>query len=535
MLSSKEIRQKFLEYFEKNGHTFIPSSSLIPDDPSVLLTTAGMQQFKPYFTGKLDPLKDFGNKNVASIQKSFRTSDVDEVGDETHLTFFEMLGNFSFGGYDQKKAIEYAHEFITKDLGLKIDYVTIFGGDENILPDLKSRETWEKLVDPQKIKVLIKKEGRENNFWGPTGIEGPCGPTTEIYLKSVEIWNIVFNQFFFPGSREELLSGNSNKELKKTEPLGIDTGMGFERLVTIVQDKKSVFETDLFAPIMDSIPARDEKIKRILADHIRASVFLISDGVLPSNRDQGYILRRLLRRAIRFAQMEGLDPLFYTSIVDKIVELYGPFYKEVLPRHHNILEVINQENAKFSRALDNGLKAFENYAKDKKITAKEVFDLYQSYGFPIELTEELAKEKRIHIDKKELENALLAHREVSKAGAEKKFGGHGLILNTGELKVGSEEELDRVLRLHTATHLLQAALRVVLGPEVKQAGSDISAERTRFDFNFPRKLTPEEIKQVEGLVNQKIKENLPVSFKEMPKAEAEKTGALHFFSAKGGS
>ena len=532
MLSSKEIRQKFLEYFEKNGHTFIPSSSLIPDDPSVLLTTAGMQQFKPYFTGKLDPLKDFGNKNIASIQKSFRTSDVDEVGDETHLTFFEMLGNFSFGGYDQKKAIEYAHEFITKDLGLKIDYVTIFGGDDSIPPDLKSRETWEKLVDPQKIKVLIKKEGRENNFWGPTGIEGPCGPTTEIYLKSVEIWNIVFNQFFFPGSREELLSGNSNKELKKTESLGIDTGMGFERLVTIVQDKKSVFETDLFAPIMDSIPARDEKIKRILADHIRASVFLISDGVLPSNRDQGYILRRLLRRAIRFAQMENLDPIFYTPIVDKIVELYGPFYKEVSQRHHNILEVINQENTKFSRALDNGLKAFENYAKDKKITAKEVFDLYQNYGFPIELTEELAKEKGIHIDKKELENALLAHREVSKAGAEKKFGGHGLILNTGELKAGSEDELDKVLRLHTVTHLLQAALRNILGPEVKQAGSDITAERTRFDFNFPRKLTPEEIKQVEDLVNQKIKENLPVSFKEMPKEEAEKTGALYFFKEK---
>ena len=261
MLNSKEIRQKFLEYFEKNGHVIVPSFSLIPHDPSVLLTTAGMQQFKPYFTGKLDPLKDFGSKNVASIQKSFRTSDVDEVGDETHLTFFEMLGNFSFGGYDQKKAIEYAHEFITKVLSLKIDYITIFGGDDSIPPDLKSRETWEKLVDPQKIKVLIEKKGRENNFWGPTGIEGPCGPTTEIYLNSalrqtegkppLEVWNIVFNQFFFPGSREELLSGNSKKELKKIEPLGIDTGMGFERLVTIVQEKKSIFETDLFAPIMD--------------------------------------------------------------------------------------------------------------------------------------------------------------------------------------------------------------------------------------------------------------------------------------------
>jgi alanyl-tRNA synthetase len=291
-MQSSEIRQKFLNFFQAKGHSIVPSSSLLPDDPSVLLTTAGMQQFKPYFTGEGDPVKDFGSKNTVSIQKCFRTSDIEEVGDERHLTFFEMLGNFSFGGYWKPEAITYAHEFITKELNLQISYVTIFKGSDVVPKDLESKEIWNSLGIQD-----VREEGIDDVFWGPTGNSGPCGPTTEIYCKNaegkdIEIWNIVFNEFMCSGSREDLLAGKAN--LTSLAIKGIDTGMGLERLVMVVQGKENVFETDLFSKIIALLPADwSEKKKRIFADHGRATAFLIVDGVRPSNKGAGYILREL--------------------------------------------------------------------------------------------------------------------------------------------------------------------------------------------------------------------------------------------------
>lgn len=543
MLTSAEIRQKFLEFMKERGHAVVPSSSLIPTDNSVLLTTAGMQQFKPYYTGEADPIKDFGSKNTASIQKSFRTSDIDEVGDETHLTFFEMLGNFSFGGYFKEEAISLAHEFITKVLGLKISFVSIFEGLESVgVPkDDESKMIWLKL-DPN---LVVKEEGMADVFWGPTGSSGPCGPTTEIYCKNVtgedvEIWNLVFNQYFFAGSRDELLSGISGKKLESLKVSGVDTGMGLERLAMISQNTISIFETDLFKPLLDALPKEmPERIKRIFADHARAAVFLISDGVLPSNKGAGYILRRLLRRAMvhghLFATREEVtggmigSTHYLTELVTNIVQNYVEFYPEL--KKEAILSVVLAEDEKFHKTMHLGLKELGKLTLET-LDAKSAFKLYESYGLPYEVIKELDPNKAKKLTREGFEEEFKKHQEISRAGLEKKFGGHGLILDTGELKAGNEEELKIVTRLHTATHMLHRALREVLGSEVHQAGSDITAERTRFDFTFPRKLTPEEIKKIEMLVNEKIKEDLPMQKQVLPKAEAEKTGALYFFKEK---
>ena len=536
-MQSKEIRKKFLEFFKERGHAIVPSSSLIPDDPSVLLTTAGMQQFKKYYTGELDAMKDFGSRNAASIQKSFRTSDIDEVGDDTHLTFFEMLGNFSFGGYFKQEAIKYAHEFITEEMGLKISCVTIFKGNKQagVPKDEESKEIWNSLDH----SIEVREEGMEDIFWGPTGSSGPCGPTTEIYCKNangkdVEIWNIVFNEFFCSGSREKLLTGEAKLAPLKTK--GIDTGMGFERLVMISQSKKSIFETDLFTSLVGGrsdtpIDEADSLSSewRVMLDHSRAIAFLIADGVRPSNKDAGYVLRRLMRRIIvRESSSQGR---IYRAedVIQKVIDYYGDFYKELLAEKHNIEEVFAEESKKFERTVNNGLREL---GKLPVVDAATAFKLYESYGLPYEVIKDLGGEKVKGLKREEFDEEFKKHQEKSHAGAEKKFGGHGLILDTGELKAGNEEDMKKVLRLHTATHLLQAALREVLGNEVHQMGSDITPERTRFDFSFSRKMTPEEIKTTEIIVNEKIKEDIPVQFKEMAKAEAEKIGALHFFKEK---
>ena len=537
-MESAEIRKKFRTFFEKNGHKWVASSSLVPDDPSVLLTTAGMQQFKKYYTGERDAMKDFGSKNTASIQKSFRTSDIDEVGDETHLTFFEMMGNFSFGGYWKKEAIGLAHEFITKELGLAVSYVTVFNGSDAVPKDKESMDIWNSLG----VKD-IREEGMEDVFWGPTGTSGPCGPTTEIYCKNtdgkdVEIWNIVFNEFLCSGSREELLTGRAKLTPLKTK--GIDTGMGLERLAMISQEKKNIFETDLFKQfinlLQESAPdimgdrkfdmkkmVISDPVKRVIVDHARGVVFLITDGVLPSNKDAGYILRRLMRRYI--FRMYSIGDYF--EPLKRIAVFYKAFYSEL--DYKKIESVFLAELSKFEKTLTVGLG--ELY-KMTSIDSVSAFNLYQSYGLPYEVIKDYAGNKAKNLNREDFDKEFAKHQKTSRAGAEKKFGGHGLILDTGELKAGNEDELKKVLRLHTATHLLQGALREVLGPEVHQMGSDITPERTRFDFGFPRKMTPDEVKKVEEVVNQKIKEDMQVGFKEMPKAEAEKLGALHFFKEK---
>jgi len=528
-MTSSELREKFLEYFEKNGHTRVPSSSLLPDDPSVLLTTAGMQQFKPYYTGEADPFKSphptlggkpLGSNNTVSAQKSFRTSDIEEVGDESHLTFFEMLGNFSFGGYFKKDAIRYAKEFLDS-INIEIDYVTVFQGDNDVLKDVESSKIWEKYGFSEE-KENLKYENREENFWGPTGSEGPCGPTTEIYAGGVEIWNIVFNEYYC----------HVDGKLERLKTPGVDTGLGLERLAMVSQGKNNIFETDLFQPIFNAIieVQGDKPVEklRIITDHLRAAAFLIADGIRPSNTERGYILRRLIRRAMvthyKFIGAD-LDPQFYIKPVQAIITLYGkegPY--EELKQSDEILDTFQQETERFSKSLERGMKELE---KVSTLSGKQAFDLYQSFGLPPEITYEQQS-----FDWEEFNRAQEEHLKISAAGSEKKFGGHGLVLDTGELKAATQEEVKIVTRLHTATHLLQSALRKVLGEDVHQAGSDITAERTRFDFTFDRKLTDEEVKQVEDLVNKAIQDDLLVKYEELPYEEAIKTNALHFAKEK---
>jgi alanyl-tRNA synthetase len=490
-MDSNEIRQRFLKFFLERGHKIVPSSSLVPEnDPSVLFTTAGMQQFKPYYTAPENADKDFGLRNIVTVQKCIRTGDIEEVGDDTHLTFFEMLGNFSFGGYGRREAIQYAHDFITKELGLDISYVTFYKGEGVVPRDDESRKIWE---------ILGVKNVREDGsdvFWGPTGNEGPCGPTTEIYCKNaegkdVEIWNIVFNEYFCDGSRENLDKGNAN--LKKLDILGIDTGMGLERLVTVVQKKQSVYETDLFA---------NEKTKeeRVIADHVKASLFMITDGMLPSNTGAGYILRRLIRRAVRFSK----KPL--SQEIENIKKIYKGVY--VLDDKN---EIAKEEN-RFRITLERGLKEFEK--------GIDPFILFTTYGFPIELTVELAKEKGMQIDVEDFNKKMTEHQKLSQTSS------------AGMFKGGLVNHNEKTIKLHTAHHLLLAALQEIVDKNIKQRGSNITEERLRMDFLCDHKLTDDEKVRVEVWVNEKIKEGLDVIHREMPLAEAEQLGAEMEFGAK---
>jgi len=490
-MESSEIRSKFLKFFETRGHKIIPSSSLVPEnDPSVLFTTAGMQQFKKYYTHPKDAEKDFDGLNVATVQKCIRTGDIEEVGDSSHLTFFEMLGNFSFGGYGRREAIQYAYDFIVKELSLEISYVTFYKGSKNVLRDEESEKIW------KEIGVKNIKEEGEDVFWGPTGDSGPCGPTTEIYCKNadgedVEIWNIVFNEYFCDGSREKLDKGEIT--LKKLDILGVDTGMGFERLVSIVQKKKSVYETDLF---------NNEKTKeeRIIADHVKAALIIISDGVLPSNTGRGYVLRRLIRRVARFSK----------ESVDKIIERNKEIYKNIYLLDDK--EEIKKEEDKFRETLERGLKEFEK--------GTDPFILATTYGFPIELTEELAKEKRIKINRENFDKKMTEHQKLSQTAS------------VGMFKGGLANHNEKTIKLHTAHHLLLAGLQAVVDKNIKQKGSNITEERLRMDFLCDHKLTDEEKKKVEDFVNEKIKDKLDVVRREMPLSEAEKIGAEMEFGAK---
>ncbi len=508
-MTHQEIREKFLDFFAARDHATVPSSSLLPTDPSVLFTTAGMQQFKSYYTGTADAMHDFNSLNTASIQKCVRTSDIDEVGDATHLTFFEMLGNFSFGGYFKEKAIQYAYEFVTKEMGLTIDYVSVFGGEGDVPADTESEDIWKKLD----ASLTVKKFGRADNFWGPTGDEGPCGPTTEIYVNGVEIWNVVFNQYY----------QEKDTRLRLLETPGIDTGMGLERLATVVQKVPSVFETDLLAPVIAAIPdALGERTRRIIADHCRTSAFLITDGVRPSNKEQGYVLRRLLRRMLVHLGTADVRAPF-SAVIANYLSIYPELDETV------ILGVVQEEQAKFSKTVKQGLRELEKVAS---LDAASAFRLYESYGVPYELIKDIAGEKAVGLTREDFDAKFREHQEKSRAGTEKKFGGHGLLLDTGELKAADEKELAIVTRLHTATHLLQAALRSVLGNEISQAGSDITAERLRFDFTFSRKMTEDEIKRIEDIINDVVSRDLEVTKVTLPQEEALKTGALHFFKIK---
>jgi len=568
-MESTEIRKRFLEFFQKRGHKILPSSSLVPleigNTQNVLFTTAGMQQFKSYYGAPENAIKDFGIKNVTTSQKCVRTGDIDEVGDNTHCTFFEMLGNFSFGGYGRKEAIEYAFEFITKELGLEISYVTYYKGEGIVPKDEESKNIWKSLGISD-----IREDGKDV-FWGPTGLSGPCGPTTEIYCKNangedVEIWNIVFNEYFCDGSREQLDKGEA--KLTKSEILGIDTGMGFERLLATVQNKKSIYETDLFSLIFKNInllrnysnigsgfdiyahesdPDYHEKVKviRIIADHIRTSVFMIADGVVPSNNQRGYILRRLLRRAIRYSNILDFKNNSLFPIAEAVILKYKEIYIELEKHLDAIKEEIIKEEIKFKETLEKGtrflLSEIEQRNKNKnrkaeieggvfKITndnfnGKWFASFYQTYGYPFELAIEELLHKGIKFEnldklKNDFNTEMEKHQKLSQTAS------------AGMFKGGLANHNEKTVRLHTAHHLLLASLQEMFGKEVKQRGSNITEERLRMDFTFDRKLTDEEKKKLENSVNEKIKQHLNVICREMPLAEAEKLGAEMEFGAK---
>lgn len=516
-MTSNQIREKFLKFFEEKGHSVIPSASLIPEnDNSVLFTTAGMQPLVPYLLGK----EHSKGLRLASAQKCLRTGDIDDIGDNRHLTFFEMLGNWSLGDYFKEESIAWSFEFLTsKEKGLGLDasrlYVTCFEGDESAPRDEESKNIWIKAGVPENRIYFL---GKEDNWWGP-GENGPCGPDTEIFYdvtgkcgdlsqddflraqkeeKVIEIWNNVFMEY----------ESKDGKVAGKLAQKNVDTGMGLERITAVINGKDNVYDTDCFDYIFSQIPEAPEKSKRVIGDHIRASCFLISDGVIPGNTDRAYILRRLLRGAIRHAKKSGLETI--SSLVDSICEKYKGVYE--LNSEH-IKSVIQAEENKFLNTLEKGLKEFEKGERD-------AFLLFTSYGFPVEMTTELAKEKGESIDLDLFNQKMKEHQDKSRAGGEQKFKG------------GLAGTSDAIVKLHTAHHLLLAALQKVLGPAVKQRGSNITEERLRIDFSFDRKMTDEEKAEVEKLVNEAIEKDYKVIKREMPKEKAEQIGAEMEFGAK---
>ena len=537
-MNRTELIKKYIDFFKKKGHVEIPNASLIPaNDPTVLFTTAGMHPLVPYLLGQKHPL----GKRLVNVQRCIRTGDIEEVGDTTHHTFFEMLGNWALGDYWKSEAIGFSYEFLTKVL--KLDEgriaVTCFGGDKRVpslLVDKEAADIWLSVGMPQNRIAFLQGGVFESkkNWWGPAGKTGPCGPDTEMFywrpMKKnapktfdpddnnwVEIWNDVLMQY----------EKNETGEYLSARQKNIDTGMGVERTLAVLAGFEDNYLTDSFLPIIKHIEktsgkkyGQDKEITksmRIIADHIKASVFIIADGVLPSNSEQGYVLRRLVRRAVRHGRNLGLH-LFTKKIAESVFVIYKDY--DILKNKEKILNELVKEEEKFLETLEKGMKVFEKLKEQKKISGKDAFLLYQSYGFPLEMTEELAREKKFVVDREGFYAEEKKHQELSRTAAEGKF------------KSGLADSSIETTRLHTATHLLNEALRKILGNDVKQRGSNITPERLRFDFSFDRKLTNEEIKKVEDLVNKKIHEGLTVVSEEMSLEKAFKEGAQAEFGHK---
>jgi alanyl-tRNA synthetase len=578
-MTAKGLRDKYLKFFQAKGHTIIPSASLVPreTDASTLFTTAGMHPLVPYLLGEEHP----GGKRVASVQKCVRTADIDEVGDNRHLTFFEMMGNWSFGDYFKKEAIEWSYEFLTeKKAGLGLDpsrlYVTVFKGEGNIPRDEESIGIWQEVFSKNKLSngtagedEMIKDDvriiplGTADNFW-IAGSVGPCGGDTEMFYDTrpqegkmegkfadlvacgriIEIWNNVFMEW----------SKQADGTIEKLAQHNVDTGMGVERTLAVLAGQENVFETELFKPVFAKIAEmsgkeydENEDVKksfRVIADHIKANTFMIADGVIPSNVQRGYVLRRLIRRAIRYAQGIGLkEGGFSQDLSAEVVKMYGGFYEEMKTKEKDIQRVLLEEENKFRNTLETGLKEFNKVIKDyvlakeggapatgtdetikvvKELPGSVVFNLYTTFGFPIELTREIAKEKGLTIDEKGFQTELEKHQTLSRTAS------------AGAFKGGLQSQDENTARLHTATHLLLAALRTVLGDRVYQKGSNITSERLRFDFSHPTKMTPEQIAKVEELVNGAIEANMEVVREEMTLDEAREKEAMGVFGAKYG-
>ncbi|MEK7178727.1 MAG: alanine--tRNA ligase, partial [Patescibacteria group bacterium] len=534
-MRSEEIRKRFLEFFKKRGHAIIPSAPLVPEnDPSVLFTTAGMQPLVPYLLGEKHPAGD----TLANVQKCVRTQDIEEVGDKTHDTFFEMLGNWSLGSYFKKEAIRWSYEFLTskeEGLGLAPErlYVTVFGGNKDAPKDTESFEIWKSIGVPENHIFFMEGELAEKNWWGP-GSDGPCGPDTEMFydvvgglsFKSldeflaadanqeiVEIWNDVFMEY----------EKRDGKVIGKLKQKNVDTGAGLERLAMVMQGKDNIFDTDLFSGLMKEISemASSDSIraKRIIADHIRTAVFIIGDGVVPSNTDRGYILRRLLRRAVRYSDVLGIKKEFLPALASEVVQKYREVYPNLLRKSEEIQQEIAKEEEKFRRTLAKGEKEFEKFSR-VGISGADAFMLFSTYGFPIEMTTEMAEEKGIAVDVLGFAEEMKKHQELSRIGAEKKFKGG--LADTGE----------ETTRLHTATHLMLAGLRKYLGDHVHQAGSNITTERTRFDFTHPEKVSREILDKVEAYVNEAAAKRCNIIVRQVPKEQAKKEGVEGSFWVK---
>ena len=434
------------------------------------------------------------------------------------MTFFQMLGHFSFGDYFKKETIEWTYELLTQVFGVSKDRISasVFAGDDKIPFDTESYNAWSKFLTPDKIK----KGPREDNVWGPAGPEGPCGAANEVYVDDLEVATLVFMEYF----------ADKNGGLAPLPQKGVDVGWGFERIVKITQNVKTIFDIDILRPFMELLPdTLPERKKRIIIDHLRASMFLLSDGVRPSNKEAGYVLRRLMRRLFVYEYQANIVWSVVEGILHDMIHEYGEMYHELFSNSSFISGELLTEREKFLKTLEAGVEFLK---KMDEIDSHSAFKLYETYGIPFEIIKEFGAERAQKLDRAEFDEEFRKHQEISRAGIEKKFGGHGMILDTGELKAADEEELKKVTRLHTATHLLQAALRKILGDTVRQAGSDITAERARFDFSFERKLSDEERKKVEDTVNWAISSKFDVQMKEMPYEEAIKAGSLHFFKEK---
>lgn len=530
-----ELREKYLKFFEAHGHKIIPSAPLIPEnDPSVLFTTAGMQPLVPYLLGEKHP----EGVRLTDYQKCIRTNDIDEVGDNRHLTYFEMLGNWSLGDYFKEEAIAMSFEFLTKELGIPVERlsVTCFAGDEDAPRDLVAYEAWKKAGIPEERIYFY---GKDDNWW-IAGEEGPCGADTEMFLdtgkpacspecqpscdcgKYVEIWNNVFMEFY----------KHKDGTYTKLEQQNVDTGLGLERVNMLLQGKETPYDTEIFAPIMEQLAklAKVENIasRRIVAEHLRSSMMIIADGGRPSNVDRGYVLRRLIRRMTRHMNKLQIDLNELGSLIDLNIDTIKNLYPELEEKRETIKQVMIEEKNKFIKTLAHGEREFEKAIQKAKqegktqIDGESMFRLYETYGFPPELTIDLAKEQGFSIDKTKFDVLFKAHQEKSRLGSEQKFKG------------GLAEQNEITTAYHTATHLLHKALRMVLGEHVHQNGSNITTERLRFDFTHSEKMTKEQLQQVEDIVNEQIQKDLPVVCEEMSLEEAKQSGAIGLFENKYG-
>jgi len=540
-MNRKQLIKKYIEFFKSKDHKEIQNASLIPEnDPTVLFTTAGMHPLVPFLQGQ----KHAQGKKLVNIQRCIRTGDIDIVGDTTHHTFFEMTGNWSLGDYWKKEALEMSYEFATKELKLPVERIaiTIFGGDKDfpqIPKDNEAAEIWKSLGIP-KERIVFLKGGvatSKENWWGPAGKTGPCGPCTELFYWKlndttaptkfdpedenwVEIWNDVLMEY----------NKDSEKNYIKAKQQNIDNGRGLERMLAVVNGFEDPYLTEIWQPLIKQIeklsnkPYKDnEKEMRIIADHIKAATFIIADGIVPGNAEQGYVLRRLIRRAIRYAKKLGIpqNKDVTTPIVKEVIKIYDD-YNILKNNKQKIIDELNKEEQAFEKTLEKGLRIFHKFS-NKNIEGKTAFLLYQSYGFPLEMTIELAKEKGIKVDEKGFEKELASHQELSRTAS------------AGKFKSGLADNSEATQKLHTACHMLNQALREVLKDKnIFQKGSNITPERLRFDFNFDRKLTDEEKKAIEDLINKKIKENIPIELEELTLEEAKKAGAQGVFDSKYG-